>query len=101
MVDPLLAATDVTRSYDVPGQAVLALRPTSLSDHAADVLVAYKQNGRTSGVAAATGRTRATARGAHRCIGSHTDPSPSCHNDDYCDVCARRPKWVCRVWMGQ
>jgi ABC-type lipoprotein export system ATPase subunit len=45
MVDALLAATDVSRSYDVRGQAVLALRPTSLSVHAADVLAVTGPSG--------------------------------------------------------
>ena len=37
MSEPLLVATDVSRSYDVRGHDVLALRPTSLTVHAADV----------------------------------------------------------------
>ena len=45
MSEALLAATDVTRSYDVRGHAVLALRPTSLTVHAADVLAVTGPSG--------------------------------------------------------
>ena len=45
MADPLLVATDVSRSYDVRGHAVLALRPTSLTVRAADVLVVTGPSG--------------------------------------------------------
>jgi ABC-type lipoprotein export system ATPase subunit len=45
MTDPLLVARDVSRSYDVRGHAVLALRPTSLTVHAADVLVVTGPSG--------------------------------------------------------
>ena len=45
MSEALLVATDVTRSYDVRGHAVLALRPTSLTVHAADVLAVTGPSG--------------------------------------------------------
>ena len=45
MTEPLLVARDVTRSYDVRGHAVLALRPTSLEVHAGDVLVVTGPSG--------------------------------------------------------
>jgi ABC-type lipoprotein export system ATPase subunit len=45
MTEPLLVASDVSRSYDVRGHAVLALRPTSLTVHAADVLVVTGPSG--------------------------------------------------------
>jgi putative ABC transport system ATP-binding protein len=45
MAEPLLVATDVSRSYDVRGHAVLALRPTSLTVHAADVLAVTGPSG--------------------------------------------------------
>jgi ABC-type lipoprotein export system ATPase subunit len=45
MSEPLLVATDVTRSYDVRGHAVLALRPTSLTVQAADVLAVTGPSG--------------------------------------------------------
>ena len=45
MSEPLLVATDVSRSYDVRGHAVLALRPTSLTVHAADVLAVTGPSG--------------------------------------------------------
>lgn len=45
MAEPLLVALDVSRSYDVRGQAVLALRPTSLTVNAADVLVVTGPSG--------------------------------------------------------
>ena len=45
MSEALLGATDVTRSYDVRGHAVLALRPTSLTVHAADILAVTGPSG--------------------------------------------------------
>jgi len=45
MSDVLLAARDVTRSYDVRGHAVLALRPTSLTVRESDVLVVTGPSG--------------------------------------------------------
>ena len=45
MSEALLVATDVSRSYDVRGHAVLALRPTSLTVHAADVLAVTGPSG--------------------------------------------------------
>jgi ABC-type lipoprotein export system ATPase subunit len=45
MSDPLLTAHDVTRSYDVRGHPVLALRPTSLAVHAGDVLAVTGPSG--------------------------------------------------------
>jgi ABC-type lipoprotein export system ATPase subunit len=45
MSDVLLAASDVTRSYDVRGRAVLALRPTSLTVRPGDVLVVTGPSG--------------------------------------------------------
>jgi ABC-type lipoprotein export system ATPase subunit len=45
MGEPLLLARDVTRSYDVRGRAVLALRPTSLEVHGGDVLVVTGPSG--------------------------------------------------------
>jgi ABC-type lipoprotein export system ATPase subunit len=45
MSDPLLAACEVTRSYDVRGRAVLALRPTSLAVQAGDVLAVTGPSG--------------------------------------------------------
>jgi ABC-type lipoprotein export system ATPase subunit len=43
--EPLLAACEVTRSYDVRGHAVLALRPTSLTVQAGDVLAVTGPSG--------------------------------------------------------
>jgi ABC-type lipoprotein export system ATPase subunit len=45
MSDALLVATDVTRSYDVRGHAVLALRPTTLEVHGGDVLAVTGPSG--------------------------------------------------------
>jgi putative ABC transport system ATP-binding protein len=45
LAEPLLVARDISRSYDVRGHAVLALRPTSLTVHAADVLVVTGPSG--------------------------------------------------------
>ena len=45
MSEPLLVATDVSRSYDVRGEAVLALRPTSLTVRAGDVLAVTGPSG--------------------------------------------------------
>ncbi len=45
MTEPLVVAHDVTRSYDVRGHAVLALRPTSLSVHPGEVLVVTGPSG--------------------------------------------------------
>jgi len=45
MAEPLLVATDVSRSYDVRGHAVLALRPTSLTVRAGDVLAVTGPSG--------------------------------------------------------
>jgi ABC-type lipoprotein export system ATPase subunit len=45
MTDPLLTACQVTRSYDVRGQAVLALRPTSLTVQAGEVLAVTGPSG--------------------------------------------------------
>ncbi len=45
MAEPLLVAHEVSRSYDVRGRAVLALRPTSLEVHAGDVLVVTGPSG--------------------------------------------------------
>ncbi len=45
MTEPLLVATDVSRSYDVRGHDVLALRPTSLTVRAADALVVTGPSG--------------------------------------------------------
>ena len=45
MSEPLLVATDVSRSYDVRGHAVLALRPTSLTVWAGDVLAVTGPSG--------------------------------------------------------
>jgi ABC-type lipoprotein export system ATPase subunit len=45
MTEPLLLAKDVSRSYDVRGHDVLALRPTSLTVHAADALVVTGPSG--------------------------------------------------------
>jgi putative ABC transport system ATP-binding protein len=45
LTDVLLAAREVSRSYDVRGQAVLALRPTSLEVHVGDVLVVTGPSG--------------------------------------------------------
>ena len=45
MSEALLVATDVSRSYDVRGHAVLALRPTSLTVHAADILAVTGPSG--------------------------------------------------------
>lgn len=45
MAEPLIVATDVSRSYDVRGHAVMALRPTSLNVHAADVLAVTGPSG--------------------------------------------------------
>ena len=45
MSEPLLVATDVLRSYDVRGQAVLALRATSLTVRAGDVLAVTGPSG--------------------------------------------------------
>ena len=45
MTEPLLVATDVSRSYDVRGHAVLALRPTSVIVQAADVLAVTGPSG--------------------------------------------------------
>ena len=45
MGDILLAARDVSRSYDVRGHAVLALRPTSLTVRPGDVLVVTGPSG--------------------------------------------------------
>jgi ABC-type lipoprotein export system ATPase subunit len=42
---PLLVAADVSRSYDVRGHAVLALRPTSLAVRAGDVLAVTGPSG--------------------------------------------------------
>jgi ABC-type lipoprotein export system ATPase subunit len=43
--EPLLVARDVSRSYDVRGHDVLALRPTSLEVHAGDVLAVTGPSG--------------------------------------------------------
>ena len=45
MSEPLLVATDVLRTYDVRGQAVLALRATSLTVRAGDVLAVTGPSG--------------------------------------------------------
>ena len=45
MAEPLLVARDVSRSYDVRGRAVLALRPTSLVVHPGSVLVVTGPSG--------------------------------------------------------
>ena len=45
MTEPLLVARDVTRSYDVRGHAVLALRPTSLMVRAGHVLAVTGPSG--------------------------------------------------------
>jgi len=45
MAEPLLVATDVSRSYDVRGHAVLALRPTSLTVREGDVLAVTGPSG--------------------------------------------------------
>jgi ABC-type lipoprotein export system ATPase subunit len=45
MSEPLLVATDVSRSYEVRGHDVLALRPTSLTVHEADVLAVTGPSG--------------------------------------------------------
>jgi putative ABC transport system ATP-binding protein len=45
MSDVLLAACDVSRSYDVRGHAVLALRPTSLTVRPGDVLAVTGPSG--------------------------------------------------------
>jgi putative ABC transport system ATP-binding protein len=45
MTEPLLVATDISRSYDVRGHAVLALRPTSLAVHEGDVLAVTGPSG--------------------------------------------------------
>jgi len=45
MTDPLLVARDVSRSYDVRGHDVLALRPTSLTVEAGDVLAVTGPSG--------------------------------------------------------
>ena len=45
MSEAHLVATDVSRSYDVRGHAVLALRPTSLTVHPADVLAVTGPSG--------------------------------------------------------
>ena len=45
MTEPLLVARDVSRSYDVRGHAVLALRPTSLTVQAGHVLVVTGPSG--------------------------------------------------------
>jgi len=45
MAEPLLVTRDVTRSYDVRGHAVLALRATSLEVHLGDVLVVTGPSG--------------------------------------------------------
>jgi ABC-type lipoprotein export system ATPase subunit len=45
MSEPLLTAREVTRSYDVRGRAVLALRPTSLTLAAGDVLAVTGPSG--------------------------------------------------------
>ncbi len=45
MSEALLVATDVSRSYDVRGHAVLALRPTSLTVRPADVLAVTGPSG--------------------------------------------------------
>ncbi len=45
MTEPLIVATEVSRSYDVRGQAVLALRPTSLTVQSADVLAVTGPSG--------------------------------------------------------
>jgi ABC-type lipoprotein export system ATPase subunit len=45
MSEPLLAACEVTRSYDVRGHAVLALRPTSLTVQPGDVLAVTGPSG--------------------------------------------------------
>jgi putative ABC transport system ATP-binding protein len=45
MSDVLLAACDVSRSYDVRGHAVLALRPTSLTARPGDVLAVTGPSG--------------------------------------------------------
>jgi len=45
MAEPLLVATDVSRSYDVRGHAVLALRPTTLTVRSGDVLAVTGPSG--------------------------------------------------------
>ena len=45
MSEALLVATDVSRSYDVRGHAVLALRPTSLAVQPADVVAVTGPSG--------------------------------------------------------
>jgi ABC-type lipoprotein export system ATPase subunit len=45
MSEPLLTACEVTRSYDVRGHAVLALRPTSLAVQPGDVLAVTGPSG--------------------------------------------------------
>jgi putative ABC transport system ATP-binding protein len=45
MSDALLVARDVSRSFDVRGHAVLALRPTSLTVHEGDVLAVTGPSG--------------------------------------------------------
>jgi putative ABC transport system ATP-binding protein len=45
MSEPLLTARDVTRSYDVRGREVLALRPTSLTVRGGDVLAVTGPSG--------------------------------------------------------
>jgi ABC-type lipoprotein export system ATPase subunit len=45
MSDALLIARDVSRSFDVRGHAVLALRPTSLTVHEGDVLAVTGPSG--------------------------------------------------------
>jgi putative ABC transport system ATP-binding protein len=45
MAEPLLTACEVTRSYDVRGHAVLALRPTSLVVRPGDVLAVTGPSG--------------------------------------------------------
>jgi ABC-type lipoprotein export system ATPase subunit len=45
MSEALLVATDVSRAYDVRGHAVLALRPTSLTVHAADIVAVTGPSG--------------------------------------------------------
>ena len=45
MAEPLLVATDVSRSYDVRGHAVLALRSTSLTVREGDVLAVTGPSG--------------------------------------------------------
>ena len=57
MSDVLLAARDVTRSYDVRGHAVLALRPTSLTVRESDVLVVTGPSGTGKSTTLKTTRT--------------------------------------------